>query len=208
MARNFCIYCGTHLAPGEVCACRTGAAPVAPSVDEAYKVPVAEVYVPAPETGTPVAEVYAEPVPVAPRKFCIYCGTPITPGVECACRSSAKPPVVHEPVAEVYAEPAPYVAPAPEAYTPPAPVVAETKPAVVSFCTNCGRELAEGERCTCARIDDAMKVGSPMRATPPHEIPNPGVVSGGVKITMRTSDKPSKAPAAPNPYLNKPSDLD
>ncbi len=188
MAKNFCIYCGTPLTPGMECACRSGA-------------PAPEIYAaPAPEAYAEPAPVYAEPAPEAEvgtsKKYCIYCGAPLTPGVECACRSAAPAPV--------YAEPAPeaYIPPAPEAYSEPTPAYAPAA-APSKFCIRCGKPLAPGEACLCESA-----VSAPAPSAPTYEIPAPGAVAGGIKTTMRTSDKPSKPPAAPSPFLNKPSDLD
>lgn len=193
MAKNFCIYCGKPLTPGIECSCRTGGV-TAPAYDDSTPAYAMDI-----SAYTAVAE---EPAAESvPSKFCIYCGTPLAPGVECSCRAVAPKPVYEEstPVYEEVtpAEPEPV-------YEESAPVYreAEVIPAEASypkFCTRCGKPLAPGEVCGC----------TPSVATAPtYEIPNPGAVYTGVKTTMRTESKPETTPVSNSPYLSRPTDLD
>ena len=183
---KFCIYCGSPLTPGAECACRT-AAPV-PVCEESA--PVCEEIPAYAMEPSAYVDVPAEPVVESvPSKFCIYCGSPLTPGVECSCRTVDTAPVYEEST-PVYEEAEPVL-------EEPEVVPAETS--YPKFCTKCGKPLTPGEICNCS----AASVSAPT-----YEVPNPGAAYGGVKTTMRTESKPETTPVSTSPYLSRPTDLD
>ncbi|MBO5733407.1 MAG: hypothetical protein J6R66_00765 [Clostridia bacterium] len=128
------------------------------------------------------------------KNFCIYCGSRLIPGVECACRAEVAPATYEVPAAPVSA---PEIASAPS-----------------KFCIYCGKPLLPDEVCGCRTPapevpevpETTVEPEAPAVAEEPaYSIPPETAVTGGIKSTMGAVERPT---GAPNPFFDRPDDLD